>query len=297
MFDLDVAIRVLRSASVDHALDLAKTHCKHDSYISILTEDKCAYEEALEYIADLSFEHAKHTLRKFGHILMKNCPQQTTQLLKKICTDYFTTSNNVDDRNLLAYETDHFNGGSNGFGMDGTPYYDASVNIDRANPQDFIHLFSKAESDLLVEFLEHLLANVTMGSKLVFNTLIEHYLHHWKTDPKAEKRLLEILHRSPTSDEQTIPYDRNHVLILCSTYEFWPGIMYIYEEQQLYHLIVRYYLKNGDYNNLMNTCKRLGKIQPTLWLQAMTGLRTNKSAPANLLPQVLQVIGKCRGER
>lgn len=59
-----------------------------------------------------------------------------------------------------------------------------------------------------------------------------------------------------------------------------------------YHLIVRYYLKIGDYNSLTNCCKRLGKVQPTLWLQALTGLRDNKNAPSNLLSQVLTVIGK-----
>lgn len=64
-----------------------------------------------------------------------------------------------------------------------------------------------------------------------------------------------------------------------------------------YHLIVRYYLKNGDYNSLINTCKRLGKMQPSLWLQALTGLRDNKNAPSNLLSQILQVISKCHLNR
>lgn len=59
-----------------------------------------------------------------------------------------------------------------------------------------------------------------------------------------------------------------------------------------YHLIIRYYLKVGDYNSLINSCKRLGKMQPSLWLQALTGLRDNKNAPANLLSQILQVISK-----
>lgn len=57
-----------------------------------------------------------------------------------------------------------------------------------------------------------------------------------------------------------------------------------------YHLIVRYYLKIGDYNSLKNCVKRLGKVQPTLWLQALTGLRDNMNA-SNLLSQILQVIG------
>lgn len=59
-----------------------------------------------------------------------------------------------------------------------------------------------------------------------------------------------------------------------------------------YHLIVQHYLKIGDYNNLINTCKRLGEVQPCLWLQALTGLRTDVRAPVNLLYQVLNVIGK-----
>ena len=36
----------------------------------------------------------------------------------------------------------------------------------------------------------------------------------------------------------------------------------------------------------------VGTAQPSLWLQALTGLRKDKDAPANLLSQILQVIGK-----
>lgn len=57
-------------------------------------------------------------------------------------------------------------------------------------------------------------------------------------------------------------------------------------------MIVRHYLKNRDYNSLLNICKRLGPNQPQLWLQALTGLRKDKTAPANLLPQILQVIAQ-----
>lgn len=59
-----------------------------------------------------------------------------------------------------------------------------------------------------------------------------------------------------------------------------------------YHLIVRHYLKNRDYNSLLNICERLGPDNPQLWLQALTGLRKDKTAPANLLPQILQVIAQ-----
>lgn len=63
-----------------------------------------------------------------------------------------------------------------------------------------------------------------------------------------------------------------------------------------YHLIVQHYLKIGDYNSLINTCKRLGEVQPCLWLQALTGLRDDENAPVNLLYQVLDVIGKLEND-
>lgn len=43
---------------------------------------------------------------------------------------------------------------------------------------------------------------------------------------------------------------------------------------------------------MLNICKRLGPNQPQLWLQALTGLRKDKTAPANLLSQILQVIAQ-----
>lgn len=297
MFDLDVAIKVCRNASVEHALALAKRNEKHDSCISILTEDMNAFAEALDYISKLPFHDAEDSLKRYGNILMEKCPAETTELLKKLCTDYYQQYQKGS--NVLDGGRDIFDG--NAMNMSESIVFDTSPHIDRAHAEDFIHLFVKASPELLIDFLEHLVMNLSNCSQLVYNTLIEHYLRQWRCDKRAEQRLMEILQRPNDGEiggrdggvnEHNIPYDRNHVLILCSTYKFWPGIMHIYEEQQLYHLIVRHYLKIGDYNSLINTCKRLGTMQPSLWLQALTGLRDNKEAPSNLLSQVLQVIGK-----
>lgn len=203
MFDLDVAIKVCRSASAEHALSLAKRNQKHDLAISILTEDQHAFLEALSYISNLKFGDAEESLRKYGFILMDKCPVETTELLKKLCTNY-RDSNVRSDMDLL----------------------DASAHIDRANCEDFIHLFVNAP-DRLIDFLEHLVMNLGDCSQLVHNTLIEHYLCEWKTNPTSEERLMDIMKNHVES------FDRNHVLILCSTYDYWPGIMLIYEEQKL----------------------------------------------------------------
>ncbi|GAB0087828.1 Vacuolar protein sorting-associated protein 11 homolog [Sergentomyia squamirostris] len=262
IFDLDVAIRVCRTASVEHALSLAKRNHKHDFAISILTEDMKAFPETLEYIAQLSFDDADRSLKKYGHVLMEQCPVDMTVLLKKLCTDY-----SVQER------------------RNGREMYDTTSHIDRGSPEDFIHLFGQ-DIDHLVEFLEHLVTNVSNCSTLVYNTLIESYLVMWSKESTVTDRLMEVLQKFQGC------YDRNHIVILCRTYEFWPGVMLIYEEEQLYHLIVRHYLKNRDYNRLLTTCQRLGNLQPSLWLQALAGLRSDKTAPSNLLSQILSVIAQ-----
>lgn len=61
----------------------------------------------------------------------------------------------------------------------------------------------------------------------------ELYLKRWKIDESIEKHLLAILRRPSLNEDMNTTYDRNHALILCSTYEFWPGVMHIYEEKQL----------------------------------------------------------------
>uniref|UniRef100_A0A1B0CT92 Vacuolar protein sorting-associated protein 11 homolog n=2 Tax=Lutzomyia longipalpis TaxID=7200 RepID=A0A1B0CT92_LUTLO len=261
IFDLDVAIKVCRTASVEHALALAKRNRKHDFAISILTEDMEAFTEALEYISGLSFDDADRSLKKYGYLLMERSPVEMTTLLKKLCTDY--TQNKRNGQELI----------------------DTNLHIDRGSPEDFIHLFGQ-DTRHLVEFLEHLVLNVSNCSCLVFNTLIESYLTMWTKDASVEDRIIDILHKYQGS------YDRNHIVILCRTYKFWPGVMFIYEEEQLYHLIVRHHLKNRDYNRLLDTCRRLGALQPQLWLQALTGLRSDKTAPSNLLSQILHVIAQ-----
>lgn len=198
-----MAIKVCRTASAEHALSLAKRNQKHDLSISILTEDQQAFFEALAYISNLKFSDAELSLKKYGLILMDKCPNETTALLKKLCTNY--RESNARSDNILL---------------------DINSHVDRANCEDFIHLFVNA-SESLIDFLEHLVRNLTDCSQLVYNTLIEHYLCEWKTNPKSEERLMDIMKNRVES------FDRNHVLILCSTYDYWPGIMLIYEEQKL----------------------------------------------------------------
>ena len=91
LFDIDVAIKVCRKSCVEQALELAKINKKHDYAISILIEDLKLYTEVLDYIAKLPYADAESNIKKYGHLLMENCAQETVELLKKLCTDYIMT--------------------------------------------------------------------------------------------------------------------------------------------------------------------------------------------------------------
>ena len=164
-------------------------------------------------------------------------------------------------------------------------FYDCS-------PEEFMHLFT--DSKQLIDYAEYLIKNLPECKRMVYNTLIEHYLDLWQSVANNsgdkltfQQRLLDLIQNYENF------YDKNHVLVLCRTYKFWLGVMLIYEGDRLYHLIVRHYLKTRDYSSLYLLCKRLGTTEPTIWLHTLNGLRIdNNQVPPSFLAEILQVIGE-----
>ncbi|XP_024946618.1 vacuolar protein sorting-associated protein 11 homolog isoform X2 [Cephus cinctus] len=269
-FDVEIAIKVCRQASPEDALLLAQKHGQHEWYLRIQIEDKGEYKKALEYMATLDFEEAEENTKKYGNVLIENIPQEATQFLKSLCTNYRPSNKPLIDQNML----------------DGT----IEQHVDRANPEDFIHLFLN-NSERLVEFLEHLIKCDGKWSTLVYNTLVEHYLHVWSaldnevTKLQYEQKVVRLLQSSEAS------YDKDQILILCHQHNFRRGILYLYEERKLYQEILQYHLREGDSEQVLATCKRFGHQDPNLWIQALWSLARNKNAPSKLLADILTYIG------
>jgi hypothetical protein len=99
---VEVAIKVCRHAGYfEHALELAKKHNYHDWYLQIQFS-KQNYKDGLEYISALDFNHAESNIKKYGTMLIKNLPGETTQLLKNLCT------RNADDKKRQLANPDEF---------------------------------------------------------------------------------------------------------------------------------------------------------------------------------------------
>jgi vacuolar protein sorting-associated protein 11 len=164
-FDIDVAIRVCRKSCIDEALELAKFNLKHDHAVGILIEDLKLYSDAVGYISNLAYDDAEKNLMKYGNTLMDHCPERVVELLKKLCTDYIVKKCDEPEQ-----ETD--------IDSDIFAYRNGGFERERATPEDFIHLFS--DSKQIIEYIEYLIVNLPTCSKVLYNSLIEHYLTLWK---------------------------------------------------------------------------------------------------------------------
>ncbi|XP_050309231.1 vacuolar protein sorting-associated protein 11 homolog isoform X2 [Anthonomus grandis grandis] len=271
-YDVDVAIKVCRHGSPAEALMLAKKHEKHDWYIKIQIEDHQKYSEVLNYIANLQFfTDADHYMKKYGQILVKHLPHESTQFLKRLCTNYKPENSPIISENMMSGNSDV---------------------ILKSDPEDFIHLFLN-NSERLVEFLKYLIAEGCILSPSVYSTLLEHYLHVWSTTEgtseknKLAQSILELL------QNPDVKLDKAHALVVCNMHSFSKGILYLYEEQKLYQQILRYHIAKNDPTSVLECCTRFGHQEPTLWVQALWScVRDSKQPSMDLLNEVLTVIAK-----
>eukprot|EP01051_Picozoa_sp_SAG22_P010168 SAG22_NODE_898_length_6620_cov_13.916884_2_plen_1193_part_00 len=193
-FSVEKAIHAcMRAGFVEDALELAKAKALHHMYIDIQIQKRHAYREALEYIWGLPFADAERAVQRDGKALAMALPDETTALLKALCTGYSPRA--------VAEEA----GGGGGRGRrssltdlpaagEGAPFSDA---------EKYMFIFS-GNTQSLMEFLEYVVSDAKQRagragqiSASVYNTLLELYLQdgsaiqHLKqsfvvTDPHAE---------------------------------------------------------------------------------------------------------------
>ncbi|GFR61248.1 vacuolar protein sorting-associated protein 11-like protein [Elysia marginata] len=270
-FDVETAINVCRqSGYCKHALALAEKHEKHEHYLKIQLEDIKDYQKALAYIGKLEFEPAESNLKQYGKILMSQVPNETTDLLKRLCTDYRPIDKPLIDQVSL----------DGGIGK-----------IQKAQAEEFIHIFVN-NAGKLTEFLEHMIEVQPASSNLVYNTLLELYLHdmvHEKVISarvERERKTLELL-KNPDAN-----YDIDQALILCQMNNFKAGILYLYEKAHLYQQILRYHMEHNEYVHVIESCKKFGQQDPQLWVQALSYFACKEENCKSQLMETLTHIDK-----
>ncbi|KAK3087703.1 hypothetical protein FSP39_009366 [Pinctada imbricata] len=270
-FDVETAIKVCRQAGYfDHALFLAEKHNKHEWYLRMQLEDKKNYQKALEYIGKLEFEEAEENLKKYGKVLMSEVPRQTTELLKRLCTDYRPTDRPLVDAGMME---------------GGIP------RIQKASAEEFIHIFVN-NSEKLTEFLEHMVKVQPNCNNLLYNTLLELYLHDVVHERDGAARTDKIRKTEELLKNPDAKYDLDQALVLCQMNNFKTGILYLYEKAHLYQQILRYHMEHDDYIHVIDSCKKFGQQDSNLWVQALSYFARKEEQCKPQLMEVLSHIDK-----
>lgn len=262
---MDIAIRVCRQSGYNkHALDLAEQYHKHQWYLKLQIEDLKGYQKALDYISKLDFSSAEQNMKKYGSALMRHLPDQTTDLLKKLCTDF-----KPHNRPLLAENNE--------------PY-----EVQMANPEQFLHLFVN-NSQAMVTFLEYMIVERPEASgSTVYTTLLEHYLHLYsETEDKVqvENKIMDILRNNLGQ------FDEDQALILCQRHAFSKGSLYLFERKGFFGEILRFHIEHrGDLESAIQTCRRFGPQDPNLWIQALQSISREGECPPEYLSEILDQI-------
>ncbi|XP_064424845.1 vacuolar protein sorting-associated protein 11 homolog [Latimeria chalumnae] len=249
-FDVETAIKVLRQAGYyTHAVYLAEKHFHHEWYLKIQLEDIKNYQEALHYIGTLPFDQAESNMKRYGKTLMLHVPEETTKLLKSLCTDYKPSGEVTAEKESLGWTEGR--------------------RLLQVNSEEFIPIFANNPRELKA-FLEHMIEVQPDSPQGVYDTLLELRLQDWAhaQDSETKKKLQEDAISLLKSGNFKTVFDK--ALVLCQMHNFKDGVLYLYEQGQLYQQIMHYHMQNEQYGKVIEACEHYGDKETCLWEQALS---------------------------
>ncbi|KAL9962701.1 hypothetical protein ACROYT_G031830 [Oculina patagonica] len=225
-------------------------------------------------------------MKKYGKSLVNAVPDEATKLLKGLCTDYRpqrlerTVSGSVTPVSIGVFQT-----------MTSVldPASDVERKIHKARAEEFIHIFVHQKAKL-IEFLEHMVQVQPHSSNLVYNTLLELYLNDaarqkdFEAQVEHERKALDLLKNVEAR------YDIDHALVLAQMHHFKAGILYLYEKAKLYQQILHYHMEQNEYSHVIDTCKKYGTLDASLWVQALSYFARRETDCKSQIMEVLAHI-------
>jgi len=251
-----------------------------------LIEDKKDFIKAVEQIRLTPIlENKIKYIREYGQQLMKNEPNRTLALLKRMVTlSTFRRKKYAADTNLTPEEKEIFD-------YLNLPESDKERlgQIAFPKPDDFFHFFVTSNI-VLEDYLDFLKRQKYLAADKsekylypIFHKMFEYHLEQYTTyynknaetikyrmKPdeqllKLEKAILELL-EDPEHEKK---YDKNHILVLFKMYKFGPGIVSLCEKMNLREELLSYYIEREDFGNIIRLCERHGEREINLWVQAL----------------------------
>ncbi len=64
-------------------------------------------------------------------------------------------------------------------------------------------------------------------------------------------------------------YDSKKAMIICQMSNFTPGVLYLYEQSQMFKQILAHYVSRADSDKVIEICQQYSKEEPNLWVDAL----------------------------
>lgn len=189
-------------------------------------------------------------------------------------------------------------------------------------PENFIQCFIDYPLQLKV-YLRAMLEYRSNNDAIVWNTLLELYLRKdllveevrdvrekesdvsEKGGAQMEKKgtqtgkkedinnSIDALYEKQVMSLLTDPracYDCDQALVLIQMHDFKKGQVYLYEKYHMYNMLLKHYLSMGETEMVIATCKRMGKEDPSLWIQLLSNYAEMKAVDTTQLNEVLTYL-------
>lgn len=180
-------------------------------------------------------------------------------------------------------------------------------------PENFIQCFIDYPLQLKV-YLRAMLEYRSSNDAIVWNTLLELYLRKdllveevrgvreegvvsEKEGVQMEKEdtnnSIDALYEKQVMSLLTDPracYDCDQALVLIQMHDFKKGQVYLYEKYHMYNMLLKHYLSMGETEMVIATCKRVGKEDPSLWIQLLSNYAEMKVVDTTQLNEVLTYL-------
>ncbi|KAG2053182.1 hypothetical protein BDR06DRAFT_956758 [Suillus hirtellus] len=306
-FDLDTAIWVCRQAGYfDHASYLAKHYKRHEEYLRVMIEDAGKYGEALTYLRHLGAVVAESNLARYGHAMLDNLPEEMTQLLIDLCTisgpliipeaedttpqqssapanapsylsylallrapapeDKVEESNPDKEEDLMEPQTMQPSTPTPSKEKQPSPTLYFVHFVD--HPSYFVHFLESIAARQWGQSLSSLPSSL-LDTSLDKDEDLEKYnqLYLDGGSPEQQEKALKVL----MSD--TLPCDKTHALIICSSYSYTQGLVVLWEKLGMYKDILWFWMdkhnaspsKSSASTQVMQALVQYGPSHPHLY--------------------------------
>ena len=91
-------------------------------------------------------------------------------------------------------------------------------------------------------------------------------------------------------DDARNRYDKSRVLMLLQVYEYSEGIVYLCQLMDNKQELMFYFMKQSDYENIINLCKSHGREDSDLWVQALTYFANKQDEDGKSIRRISEIL-------